>query len=221
MLKSFYQIKGIPIVNRSFVENRFLNNSGIEMDVTILEPTIKIPTGKHNIPPDMSPKAKYINISNNNMKIYDENYKLIGDSEFPTSGISALISTLTNMPTGDITEQLSILKASGSTIQELSPNILSIKSTIKPTNLLNIPNNDISQESLSIYDIKNKIILGSTLYDSNGKVLEEIFYRYDFNKDGKPTLNLTHSETRSTDNHGVTVNTVTDTYYKNYYFEKF
>ncbi|MCF0075279.1 hypothetical protein LZD49_32665 [Dyadobacter sp. CY261] len=224
-----YKTMGVPIVSRTKVEGVFLKSGQEEWTFTTLDPTIKIPTGKENIPADDSPKVKTTRIKNGIASFFDENGKLIRQSEFPSSNLDNLRQIISQADTSylsNIDKQIQELQRQGSVVSNMGNEVVSIRTKINPSDFYVDKGQAASSaqqfESLALLDKKNGIMIGNSLYGSRGELLQQVFYRYAASQSGrKPELQFQHCEGFNTDNNGIAIKTITDIQYKDFKIERF
>jgi hypothetical protein len=192
-----------------------------------VEPKRKIPDGKHNIPPDQSPKVAKTIISNNLADSFDGSGKLLSSSRIDMpdmTQINEFLKTAGGMQSTkdiDIQKRIEHAKKQGSAIQELPNGNLVLRTKYRPTPQYasngNYSNSTSSNEELEIMELvvmKRKIIVASALYDQKGIALEENYLKYTDDQKGGYILKQIHSISKGIDHNNISYKMVTDTHFE-------
>jgi hypothetical protein len=171
---SFYRIQGVPVVSNTKVETLFLLNGLTETPITNLVPTVKIPNGKENIPPDNSPKVSVTKIKNGYASAYDESGKLLSKSEFPVANIEQLNNHLISNPNSvDFDAKIAEFRKKGSIVNDISKGIVLVRTKINTSDYssqnIGASGSNSEFENISFIDKENKVVVSILLLIKTGK----------------------------------------------------
>lgn len=218
-LKEQYTLRSIPAVNRSRVQVSIDRAGPVHWVIEDLEPERKIPDGRHDIPPDLSPKVKRTVIHDHQADFYDASGKLIRSGRIDMPDLAQINEFLKNAggQNRDLKQRLAFAKQNGSIIYEHPNGNLTIRTRQRLSDLYSrggpaqapeVPSEEVEMREL--VDTKRNVIVATALCDPSGAVLEESLLKY---RHGGTELQHIHSVSTATDRNHVKVKSITDTYF--------
>ncbi len=219
-LKEQYALRAIPAVNRSRVQVSIDRAGPVHWTIEDLEPERKIPDGRHNIPPDLSPKVKRTVIHDHQADFYDASGKLIRSGRIDMPDLEQINEFLKNAggQNRDLKQRLALAKQNGSVIYEHPNGNLTIRTRRRlsdlysrggPVQVSEIPSEEV--EVRELVDTRRNIVFATALCDLSGVVLEESLLQY---RHGSTELQHIHRVSTVTDRNRIKVKSITDTYFE-------
>ncbi len=218
-LREQYALRLIPAISRSRVEVSIDKAGQTRWVIEDVEPGRKIPDGRHNVPPDLSPKVKKTVIHDQRADFYDAAGKLIRTGRMDMPDMTEINGFLKYAGSGeeDMAERIARARKNGSHIREHSNGNLTIRTWKTLTDFYRRdgsgPAAEVPPEKVEIrelVDTKNNLIVATALYNQSGEPLEETRLKY---RDGTRELQHIHSVSTVTDRNRVKVKNITDTYF--------
>lgn len=219
-LKEQYALRSVPAVNRSRVEVSIGHDGQVHWVIEDLEPERKIPDGRHNIPPDPSPKVKRTVIRDHQADFYDASGKLIRSGRIDMPDLAQINEFLKNADgqNNNLTHRLALAKQNGSILHEHPNGNLTIRTRRRLSDfykregaapLTEAPSEEV--EIRELVDTKRNVIVATALCNPSGTVLEESLLKY---RHGSTELQHIHSVSTATDRNRIKVKNITDTYFE-------
>lgn len=218
-LKEQYALRLIPAVSRSRVRVSIDKGGQAHWVIEDLEPVRKLPDGKHNIPPDLSPRVKKTVIRNQQADFYDAGGKLLRSGRIDMPDLTRVNGFLKYAGNGnaDLQQRIESARQNGSIVQEHPNGHLTIRTWKTLSGFYRredaAPAPEVPSEKVEVrelVDTKRNIIVATGLYDASGDILEETRLKY---REGGRELQHIHSVSTITDRNRIKVKNITDTYF--------
>ena len=227
---AFDKIHAMPNAHRSKIDLQIYEDGTSDWKMTKLNP-------KHDVkindltPANPMPQTRTTHVDRSGMGFfYGDDGKLLYKHPVPTNSFADLITRVKKNPQAvygamgikskqQIDEVINNAKANGAIVTDLGSNNISVRQLVAaPSAQMSSKARAASSnyKSVDIINTNLNVVVGSTLYDENEKLVNQVYYRYKADENGKLLPEAIYMKTWTTyEKTGKTTVSISKTYFDN------
>ncbi|MEZ4773424.1 MAG: hypothetical protein R3D00_09610 [Bacteroidia bacterium] len=202
-------IAGIPVIRR--MELQYCGNLTGEGEWLMENktPSVSIPFD-HEPRPDDSPKFHMAHISNQVLRVYDQERNLMEGVEIDLPGLNQLLTFLPGSR-GQLWQQaVSTLQTEGTVITEIPGSFMAVRKTDQGT----------GEDVVFLLNLEDKVLNGTSTYTSSGELKFRVILDYDDGQEPPVIKGMHQVEFENSASSGVPMVSETHTVFHSFSFQK-
>ncbi|MDX2249886.1 MAG: hypothetical protein SF052_24085 [Bacteroidia bacterium] len=202
-------VAGIPVIRR--MEVQYCGNLTGEGEWLMENktPTVSIPFD-HEPRPDDSPQFRTAHVSNQVLRVYDQEGNLMEGVEIDLPGLNQLLTFLPGGRPQLWQQAVSTLQAEGTVITEIPGSFMAIRKTDSGTG------NDV----VFLLNLEDRVLNGVSTYTASGELIFRVIFDYDDGQEPPVIKGMHQVEFESSASSGVDMVSETHTLFHSFSFQK-